>query len=276
MPTTLGQEVPRDRPEKQSSETGLRFELWGPREKQVIVLINSIGMTYEVWDGVVASLEGEFRFLRYNQRGHPGSSVPPGPYSLEDLGRDLIGLLDDLGIEHATLCGLSLGGLVAMWVAATHPDRVARLIVACTTAGPTDPAKWKARRELALNGGLSEIAAQATARWFTAGFIASNQARVSKFVQIFEECPPEGYASCCAVLEVADLRAELALIASPTTVVVGWEDQSFPLSDSVAIMSSVADGIIHILPRAAHLAPVEKPAEFARLIRMAFVDNAAS
>ena len=232
----------------------------------MVVLINSIGMTYELWQPQMAALEPGFRVLRYDQRGHGEAPVPPGPYSVGDLGSDLLGLLGELGLERASLCGLSIGGMVAMWVAAHAPERVEHLVLACTSACPGNPEKWADRAVRARSGGLCGIAEQSSHGWFTPKFIEHHPDVVSRFRSIAEHNPSEGYACCCAVLESLDLRPDLGAIIAPTLVIAGAEDRSFPPSHSYEIESGIVGSSVEILAGAAHFANVERPAEFNQLL----------
>ena len=145
----------------------LHYRLDGTADAPVLALPSSLGTSTELWTENVEYWGERFRILRFDQRGHGGSEAPPGPYSLGDLGRDFMGLLDELELERVTLCGLSLGGATAMWVAAEAPERIDRLILACTSARFGEPAQWLERAETVRSAGLEAIAEKVVARWFT-------------------------------------------------------------------------------------------------------------
>ena len=160
----------RRRPGARALRSGplkLRHRLEGPDGAPVLLLANSLGTTLELWDQNVDAWTPNVRVLRYDARGHGGSDVPPGPYSLELLGRDALGLLDELGIERASFCGVSLGGATGLWLAANAPERIDRLVVACSSARFGEPTGWHERAELARTEGMEAIADAVVSRWFT-------------------------------------------------------------------------------------------------------------
>ena len=111
---------------------GLNVEVEGRADAPVLMLSNSLGTDLHMWDPQVKSFTERFRLVRYDRRGHGKSAVPPGPYSMERLGRDVIGILDRLGIATVDWCGLSMGGMVGQWLGANAPTRVRRLVLANT------------------------------------------------------------------------------------------------------------------------------------------------
>ena len=155
----------------------LHYRLDGNAHAPVLALPSSLGTSTELWTENVPYWTERFRILRFDQRGHGGSEVPPGPYSLDDLGRDFVGLLDELGIERVSICGLSLGGATAMWVAAQAPERIDRLVLGCTSARFGDPAQWLERAETVRRAGVEPIADSVVARWFTDDAEPENVAR---------------------------------------------------------------------------------------------------
>lgn len=146
----------------------------GRPDGPAVVLSNSLGSTHRMWDAQIAALEERFRVVRYDTRGHGDSPVPPGPYSIDELADDVIGLLDRLGIERAHLVGLSLGGMTMMRVAARNPERVDRLALLCSAAYLPPAQGWRDRAALVRNEGTSAVAAAVVQRWFTPGSLAAN------------------------------------------------------------------------------------------------------
>ena len=169
----------------------LHYRLDGTADAPVLALPSSLGTSTELWTENVEYWGERFRILRFDQRGHGGSEAPPGPYSLGDLGRDFMGLLDELELERVTLCGLSLGGATAMWVAAEAPERIDRLILACTSARFGEPAQWVERAETVRSAGLEAIAEKVVARWFTDDVQPET---VAAFRSLLVSTPAEGYA----------------------------------------------------------------------------------
>jgi 3-oxoadipate enol-lactonase len=223
------------------------------------MLCNSLGTTLEMWDAQVVDLTAEFRLARYDQRGHGRSPVPPGPYSIEDLARDALGLLDDLGIERTSFCGLSIGGMVGMWLASETPERIERLVL-CSTA-PTLPPReqWLERAATVRADGVSAIADAAIDRWFTP--LAPDSLR-ERFRTMLVGTPAEGYAGCCEALADLDLRDRLGAIEAPTLVVTGAGDPVAPPQTGEQLAASIS-GARHVtVAGARHIANAEQPATF--------------
>jgi 3-oxoadipate enol-lactonase len=223
------------------------------------MLCNSLGTTLEMWDPQVEALTARFRLVRYDQRGHGRSPVPPGPYSIEDLGRDALDLLDDLGIERASFCGLSIGGMVGMWLASEAPERIDRLVL-CSTA-PTLPPReqWIERAATVRADGVSAIADAALDRWFTP--LAPESLRES-FRAMLVGTPAEGYAGCCEALADLDLRDRLAAIVAPTLVVTGEGDPVAPPETGEQLAASIS-GARHVtVAGARHITNAEQPSTF--------------
>ena len=147
----------------------LHHRVEGPPDAPALVLSASLGTTLEAWEPQAAVLTGVLRVVRYDRRGHGGSPVPPGPYSLDELGRDALELLDDLEVERASWCGLSLGGLVGLWLGVEAPERIDRLVLACTTAAFLPREQWLERAQRVRAEGVAAIADAVVARWFTSG-----------------------------------------------------------------------------------------------------------
>jgi 3-oxoadipate enol-lactonase len=238
----------------------------GPPGAPVLVLGGSVGSTGAVWAPQLDRLAAGHRVVRYDHLGHGGSLVPPGPYTIDELGRELVALLDDLGIERATVAGLSLGGMVGMWVAARAPERVDRLVLFCTSALLGPPEMWLERAAAVRAGGMPAVVDAVLARWFTAGFAAANPDVVAAHRAMLLGIPPEGYAGCCEAIAAMDLRADLPSIVAPTLVVAGAEDPATPPAHAEVIAAGVRDARLVVLDGAAHMATSERPEETARLL----------
>jgi 3-oxoadipate enol-lactonase len=241
----------------------LHYRLDGAADAPVLALPSSLGTSTELWTQNVGYLSERFRILRFDQRGHGGSEAPPGPYSLGDLGRDFMGLLDELDVERVTLCGLSLGGATAMWVAAEAPERIDRLILACTSARFGEPAQWVERAETVRSAGLEAIADKVVARWFTNNVQPET---VVQFRSLLVSTPAEGYAGCCEALAGWDFRGRLAEIRADTLVIAGAEDAAAPLRDSELLVERIPRARLVVVEQAAHLANVEQPESFANVV----------
>jgi 3-oxoadipate enol-lactonase len=222
--------------------------------KPVLGLPSSLGTSSELWDANAGYWSRTFRLLRYKQRGRD---------SVDELGRDFIRLLDDRGLDRVSLCGLSLGGATAMWVAANAPDRIDRLVLACTSARFSEPGPWLERAALVRNRGLEPIADGIVARWFTP---AARPEVVARFRQMLVDTPPEDYAACCEALARWDFRDRLGDIRTPTLVLAGAEDPSTPLDHAELLAHGIPDANLVVLSDAAHLANVEQAEAFSRLV----------
>lgn len=229
-----------------------------PADAPVVVLSGSLGATHAMWDPQVPALAQHFRVVRYDTRGHGGSPVPAGPYSIDDLADDLLGLLDHLGVERAHLVGLSLGGMTALRLAARDPERVDRLVVLCTSAllGPAQG--WHDRAATVRARGTGAVAEPVVERWFTAAYRRSHPDVFEAARAMVADQPPEGYASCCEAIAAMDLTADLPHITAPTLAVAGADDPATPPEHLERIAASVKDGRLLVVPHAAHLASQEQ------------------
>jgi 3-oxoadipate enol-lactonase len=237
-----------------------RFD--GDAGKPVLVLSNSIGTTLRMWDAQVESLSQHFRVLRYDFRGHGGSSVAAGAYSLDRLGRDVIELLDALGIERAHFIGLSLGGFVGQWLGIHAPERIDRLILS-NTSSYLGPAKQFDERIAAVQQApdMAETAEMFLGNWFPAHMLAAKEPVVEEFRHMLLAIDRQGLAGLFAAVRDADLRRTIALISRPTLVIAGQYDTVTAASHSELIAATIPDAKLVVLP-AVHLSNVEYPAEF--------------
>jgi 3-oxoadipate enol-lactonase len=227
-----------------------------------LLCINSLGTALDLWEPQVAPLSARRRLVRYDQRGHGGTPAPNGPYTIDALGEDAIELLDRLGLQRASLCGLSIGGAVAMWIAANAPDRVDRLVVG--SAGPrfATPEVWIERAATVRAKGTEAVVDGVLERWFTPGFAAARPEVVARFRATFCAVNREGYAGCCDALAVWDAAPHLGRIFAPTLVIAGAEDTVAPPERGREIADGVADGRLVVLDECAHLASANQPAAF--------------
>jgi len=240
--------------------TVLHHRFVGPEDAPVLVLSNSIGTTLELWDRQVPEFAGLFRLLRYDQLGHGRSEVRTGPYTVELLGRELLALLDEVGVERFSFCGLSLGGTVGMWLGANAGDRLERLVLAGTSAYFGPPERWIERAETVRAEGMEPIADATMGRWFTPAF-----GDVAAFREMLVSTPAEGYASCCDALRDWDFRDELGSVSAPTLVLVGSEDPASPPDQARLIADGIPGARVEVIPGAAHLLNAEQPEAVNRL-----------
>ena len=232
----------------------LFHDLAGPEGAPVIAFSNSIGTTTAMWDAQAAALQGRFRVLRYDTRGHGRSAVVDAPATIETLAADLAGLLDGLGIARVHLVGLSLGGMMAQCFAAAHPDRVHGLVLMATSA--YTPLGWAERAALVREKGMAAIADAVMQRWFTPAFQAAAPALALR--ERFLHSDPAGYAVCCGVIGAMDLRPSNAAIAAPTLIIAGADDPATPVAMSEDIQSRIPGSRLVVLQQAAHILAIEQ------------------
>jgi 3-oxoadipate enol-lactonase len=237
----------------------LNYTVDGPEDAPVLVLGSSLGTDTRLWAPQVPALASRWRVVRYDHRGHGGSPVPPGPYHLADLGGDVLALLDHLGVARAHLGGLSIGGMVGMWVAAHQPDRIDRLALVCTSARLGPPRMWADRAAAVRADGLGAIADAVVARWTPPEFARQHPDVVADLRAMLVATPAEGYASTCAAIETMDLEPDLGRITAPTLVIAGLEDESTPPAHGQRIASLIPGARLALVAGAAHLANVSRP-----------------
>lgn len=236
--------------------------LEGRPDAPVLVLPSSLGTTRELWEPQIDAFERDFRVVRYEHRGHGASPAPPGPYSMSDLGADAFELLDELEIERAVWCGLSLGGMVGMWLAVHAPERLCGLVLACTSAHVGAPEAYRDRAAFVRRNGIEPVAEAIVARWFTVTTFRERPELPERFRAIVVAQPVEGYAGCCEALAGWDFREELGAISIPTLVVSGSEDEATPASETDLIAERIPGARRVVVDGAAHLANVERPDAF--------------
>ncbi|MGZ5048942.1 MAG: 3-oxoadipate enol-lactonase [Usitatibacter sp.] len=239
----------------------VNYELIGPSDAPVVALCHSLGTSLRLWDRQVAPLAERFRVLRYDLRGHGASGVTCGDYSVEQLARDHLALLDSLEIDRAYVCGVSLGGLIAQWLGAHAPDRVGRIVLANTAARLGVPQQWNERIALVREQGIAAIADGAIGRWFTSELTDREPDLAASFRRTLTGTSVEGYTGSCAAIRDADLRASAASIAVPALVVAGAADVVTTPDDGAWLAAHIPQASLVTLP-AAHLSNVEASEQF--------------
>jgi 3-oxoadipate enol-lactonase len=234
------------------------YRVDGPDDAPVLVLSNSIGSTSAMWDPQVPALLERFRVVRYETRGHAGAPVPDGPYSLDDLGGDVVALLDRLGVARAHFAGLSLGGMTGMWLGVNAPDRIDRLALLCTSAMLARDVDWPARAATVRAEGTSAIAAATVERWFTEAFREANPDVAERWRETIAATPSEGYAGCAEAIGAMDLEEAIAAVRAPTLVIAGRHDPATPPPHAELIASRIPGARLEIVD-GAHLSNYERP-----------------
>jgi 3-oxoadipate enol-lactonase len=231
----------------------------GPGDAPVLLLGGSLGTTLDMWEPQVPELSRTYRVIRFEHRGHGGSPVPNGPYTIDELGADVVTMLDRLGLTRVSYCGLSIGGMVGQWLAINAPERIDRLILLCTAPFLPPASAWHERAAAVREAGTPEVVADAVlGRWFTPEYAASHRDVVARYRATISGIDPEGYAGCCEAIAAMDLRAGLSGISAPTLVVTGRQDPSIPPEHGEAIAAAIPGARLEILDPGAHLASVER------------------
>lgn len=252
-------------------------DLLGPPEAPAVVLSCSLGTNRSMWDPQVPAMSERHRVVRYDLRGHGDSPAPPGPYEISDLGGDLLALLDRLEIDRATLCGVSIGAMTSIWVAAHAPERVQRVVLCCTSAkfGSEAAGVYRERAGLVLDQGVEPVADGALERWFTAPFRAANPELIAQVRSWLTGTSGVGYAGCCEALAAMDLRPELGSIRAPALVISGAADPATPPDHGRAIADGIEGARFELIDDAAHLANIEQAGEVTPLM-LSFIDSDGS
>ncbi len=225
------------------------------------MLSNSLGTTLELWEPQIPAFSRTFRVLRYDARGHGQTSITPGEYSIELLAKDVVALLDALKIQRAHFCGLSIGGMTGMWLAANAPERLNKLVLCNTAAKIGTGETWNARIETVQKGGTKSIAASVTERWFTAEFRAKEPGAVAKARGMIEGTDAVGYAASCAAVRDFDFGKQLRTIRAPTLVIAGAKDPVTPPADGQQLAREIA-GAQYAELDAAHISNIEAAERF--------------
>ena len=218
-------------PFAQLPDARIHYDLTGPENAPVLVFSNSLGTNFSMWDSQLRVLQRNFRVLRSDTRGHGQSSVTPGPYSIDQLAKDVLSLLDFLSFDRVDFCGLSMGGMIGMWLSLNAPHRLKRVILCNTAAKIGTPEFWNPRIEKVRAGGMRSISAAVVERWFTAAFRSASPAVVAAIQRNLESADPEGYVANCAAVRDFDARATISGINLPTLIVTGTHDPATTVAD---------------------------------------------
>jgi 3-oxoadipate enol-lactonase len=248
-----------------SDGCALHYRFDGEESRPVLMFSNSLGTTHEMWDPQIEAAAAHFRVLRYDNRGHGASDVPDGPYSVARIGRDAQELIEGLKLPSAAFCGLSLGGMVGMWLGANAPYLVTRAVLANTSAYIGQPEIWNQRIALIENEGMNAAASGVIQRWLTKEFMDQNPGMTAKMLAMVAGIPPAGYIAAAKAVRDMDLRASLASIKTPVLVIAGARDPATPPPMGEAIAEAISGARLAILD-AAHLSNIEQPGEFNQLI----------
>ncbi|WP_043311225.1 3-oxoadipate enol-lactonase [Pseudomonas sp. ML96] len=246
----------------------LNYALEGPAGAPVLVLSNSLGTDLQMWDAQIPAFTQHFQVLRYDTRGHGKSSVSDGPYSIEQLGGDVLALLDALSITKASFCGLSMGGLIGQWLAINAPERIENLVLCNTAAKIGTPEIWNPRIDMVMSGGaqaMRDLRNASISRWFTADFAEAEPAKVEPIVGMLAQTSPAGYAANCAAVRDADYRENLGGIRARTLIVCGSGDPVTTTEDGRFMQARIAGAELAEFD-AAHLSNVQAGDAFSQRV----------
>lgn len=246
----------------------LYYQLDGPEGAPVLVLSNSLGTDLGMWDTQIPAFTEHFRVLRYDTRGHGQSLVTEGPYSIEQLGRDVLALLDALHLDKVSFCGLSMGGLIGQWLGINAGNRLDRLVICNTAAKIANDEVWNTRIETVLRdreAAMVGLRDASIARWFTPEFAEREPAQAKRITDMLAATSPDGYAANCGAVRDADFREQVAGIQVPLLIISGSQDAVTPPSGGEYIQQQVK-GAEHEVFHAAHLSNVEVGEPFSRRV----------
>jgi 3-oxoadipate enol-lactonase len=245
----------------------INYQIDGREGAPWLIFSNSLITNLSMWDDQVAALKTDYRILRYDQRGHGGTGAPAGKYSFDMLTQDVIGLMDALAIERAHFCGLSMGGMTALFLAQRHGDRFDK-IVACDcgpASTPQSAQQWKERIDLGADKGMEALVEPTVNRWFPPEFLATQAPVLDKIRSMIRSTPYDGFAGCAYALSDYDLKPGLSAIKNPVLCICGTKDATYP--GIKAIVAAVPGAKQVDLDGAGHISNVEQPDKFTGAIR---------
>jgi 3-oxoadipate enol-lactonase len=252
-------------PTIQSNGCPINVVIEGPENAPVLMLSNSLGTTHAMWQPQVEAFKQHFRLVRFDRRGHGGSGVPKGPYTMEGLARDALAVLDGLGLKKVNWCGLSMGGMEGMWLGANAPERFERMVLCNTSAQFPDRKIWDDRLRFARENGLAAMVGANMERWFTKGFREREPKTIAWITEMFLTTPLEGYIGCGEAVRDMDHRALLPNIKVPTLVIAGRHDPATTLQAGEYLRDHIP-GVAFTVLEAAHISNVEQPAAFSNAV----------
>jgi 3-oxoadipate enol-lactonase len=239
----------------------IHYALSGPATAPVLILSNSLGTDFSLWDPQTPEFEQRFRLLRYDMRGHGKSSAPPPPYAVPGLADDVLALANSLSIGRFHFCGLSIGGMIGMTLALSAPARLAKLVLSNTAAKIGTLESWKTRIEIVRTQGMSEVSKLTPARWFTPAFQASHPEAVAKTLAVVRSLDPEGYVGGCCAVRDFDARNAVSGISVPTLVISGTHDPAATAADGRFLAERIS-GARYAELNASHLSNIEAPERY--------------
>lgn len=252
----------------------LNHAVSGPQDGPVLLLGPSLGTNLSMWEPQITALSDHFRVVAFDHRGHGRSPVPRPPYTIADLGGDVVFLMDHLGIERASYAGISIGGMAGIWLGANAPSRLDRLVLMCTSAHAPPASRWLERVVAVRSAGATEVIADAVVeRWFTPVWAQGQPQVVAAHRAMIVATDPDGYCGCCEALAAMDLRDSLPQVSASTLVIGALEDLALPPDHQRLIADSIPSARLELIADAAHIASAQQPERINRLIREHLQDD---
>ncbi len=237
----------------------VEYDIEGPADAPVIACSHCLAGSSGIWDAQAIALREKFRVLRYDTRGHGGSSAPEGPYTMEMLAHDAVALFDAVGIEKVNFMGISMGGMIAQVLALKYPERVSSLILCDTAcripeaAGPL----WEERIQAVKEKGMPALVEDTLQRWLSPDFRANSPATTERIREIILNTPLTGFVGCCHAIKNFDVAADLPELAVPALIMVGENDPGTPVESARQIHENLGGSELTVLPQAYHLSNIE-------------------
>lgn len=251
-----------------AGDIDIRYELEGPAGAPVVVLSHSLAAALEAWDQQMPALRDSYRVLRFDTRGHGGSSAPVGRYTMEMLGSDVVCLLDALRIPEVHFVGISMGGMIGQMLALKSPDRLGKLVL-CDTVGQVSAdngSAWNERIHTAETQGMAALAEGTLERWLSEKFRRDRPDITERIRNMILNTPIPGYTGCCHAISRFDVLEDLPKVSTPTLILTGENDQGSPVSAAEAIRERIPGSRLAVIPGALHLTNIETHENFNRLL----------
>jgi 3-oxoadipate enol-lactonase len=257
-----------------ANDLHVNCQLSGAEQAPLLVLSHSLASSGIMWEQQMQALVAGYRVLRYDTRGHGGSDAPAGPYTLDELGDDVVAMLDVLDIERVHWVGLSMGGMIGQNLALRYPERLSSLVLCDTTSRIPEEARsmWDDRIAVAEKNGMEPLCGETMERWFTPPFLEENGPELKSIREQFLGTPTSGYVGCCQAIRELDYTERLAGLTLPVQLIVGADDPSAPPEASRTIQRMVSGASLTVIDNGSHLCNVEQPAAFNRAL-LGFLDG---
>ena len=245
--------------------TEIHYEMHGRQGSSWLILSHSLACTVRMWDPQVAALKDRYCILNYDMRGHGKSAAPAGPYTLDLLADDVLGLMKELGIKRATYIGLSIGGMIGQMLALKQPAMFDKMVLADTghSQPPEAIKQWEERIRIAQTQGMKALVPSTMERWFTPAFRESPPAR--KIAELIANTPVAGYVGCGQAIMKLNTTARLKDIRLPVLAIAGEADPSAPGTKYLG--ENIPGAKLVMLKQAAHIANIEQPEKFNQALR---------